>query len=177
MWSTTVIGGIGPLPCVAACSASSDGVCGFVSLARAHHGRNQLLSLRRPPRPDGPSRERARSLSRTGHRSSAGGALRLRRGSCGCGVPRLWNSADHHTGVHRPYAAAVRALGRIRRELGTPCGTGRVSRWLPPVSPWWMYRWLRDYAPQRGRLRALWHTLPTWWALWRWAATPEGYDG
>lgn len=47
----------------------------------------------------------------------------------------------------------------------------------PPVSPWWMYRWLRDWSPQQGRVRAVLHTLPTWWALWRWAASPAGYSG
>jgi hypothetical protein len=46
----------------------------------------------------------------------------------------------------------------------------------PPVSPWWMYRWLRDWAPRRGRLRAALHTFPCWWTLWRWAASPEGYE-
>jgi len=50
-------------------------------------------------------------------------------------------------------------------------------RLRPPVSPWWMYRWLRDWAPRRGRLRAARHTLPCWWALWCWAASPAGYDG
>lgn len=50
-------------------------------------------------------------------------------------------------------------------------------RLRPPVSPWWMYRWLRDWAPQRGRWRAARATMPAWWALWQWAASPEGYAG
>jgi hypothetical protein len=52
-----------------------------------------------------------------------------------------------------------------------------IWRLRPPVSPWWMYGWLRDWAPQRGRLRAALHTIPCWLALWRWAASPDGYDG
>lgn len=47
----------------------------------------------------------------------------------------------------------------------------------PPVSPWWMYGWLRDLEPSRGRWRAALYTLPCWWKLWRWAASPDGYDG
>ena len=50
-------------------------------------------------------------------------------------------------------------------------------KWIPPVSPWWMYRWLRDVEPSRGFFRAAWHTIPAWIALWRWAASPEGYNG
>ncbi len=47
----------------------------------------------------------------------------------------------------------------------------------PPVSPLWMYRWLRDWDSRPSRWRAIRHTLPCWWALWQWAASPAGYDG
>ena len=54
-------------------------------------------------------------------------------------------------------------------------------RWLwalrPPVSPWWMYQWLRDWNPRRPWWHAAIATPKTWWLLWRWAASPAGYGG